>query len=72
MPNNVRPLPYALACHSALLNVLFEACKRARARGLLSDANVTELLSIAAGRDNAVLRASCELVLGELERSRQV
>lgn len=68
-PCRVIPLPYALACHSALLHILHEAIKRAVARGLLSHANAEELLTIGASRDCAVLRASVEVILGVLERS---
>lgn len=66
---NVIPLPWSLTCHSALLNVLFEALKRAVARGLVTHAQAEELMTIGAARDCGVLRASIEVVLGALERS---
>lgn len=67
---NVRPFPHALAMHAALLNVLFEALKRASARGLIAPADAESLLSVGAQRDCAVLRASVEVVLATLEGSR--
>ena len=67
---NVCPFPYALAMHAALLNVLFEALKRASARGLITSSDAESLLSAGASRDCSVLRASVEVVLATLEGSR--
>lgn len=69
---NVVPLPWSLACHSALLNVLFEALKRAVARGLVTHTDAERLMCDGAARDCAVLRASIEVVLGVLEARAQV
>ena len=69
---NVVALPRSHVCHSALLNVLFEALKRAVARGLVTHADAERLMCDGAARDCGVLRASVEVVLGVLEARTQV
>lgn len=72
IPNNVTSLSYAHTCHSALLNILYEACKRSVARGLLPHADAQELLTLAASRDSGIVRLAVEAVLARLESSRAV
>jgi hypothetical protein len=61
------PLPYAWACHSALLEVLSAALARAVARGLVTPHGARELLARGRGAHSGFVRLACEHVLGLLE-----
>lgn len=64
--DNVVRCQYALACHSALLNILFAACKSAVARGLMHHEEAAEALSLAAQANAGSVRGACEVVLARL------
>ena len=69
-PSNVVPLQYAASCHSALLNILYEALRRAVPRGLMEHDDAQELLTLCASRDSGTVRVAVEAVLRALEASR--
>lgn len=66
-PSNVIRYQYALACHSALLNILLAACKRAVARGLMHHEEAAQALSLASQANAGSVRAACEVVLARLQ-----
>jgi hypothetical protein len=61
------PLPYAWACHAALLEVLSAALERAVARGLVIPHGAQELHSRSRAAHSGFVRLACEHILGLLE-----
>lgn len=64
--SNIIRYQYALQCHSALLNILLAACKRAVARGLMHHEEAAEALSLASCANAGSVRGACEVVLARL------